>query len=122
MLHPGPAEVGGGEVLAGGGVPEFHRPVLAAGGQQALRGMPGEGIGAVVMAGQVGGDGPVRGGVHGDRAGGRGGGEEGAVGRPAEIDHVVVECHRPVFADLHGGEVRGVVAVAQGARRPRWPG
>lgn len=46
----------------------------------------------------------VGGGEEGDGAGSGGGGELRAIGRPREIDGVVVEVGGPVFGELHQEE------------------
>lgn len=94
-------------MLGGDGVPEFDLRVLSAGGEERLRRVPGEAIGAVIVAGEIG-AGAVGGGEERDRAGGRGGGEgvgSGAGGTgysgPAEVDHIIVELRGPVLGELH---------------------
>ena len=62
--------------------------------------MPCKAIGAVVMAGQIGAS-SRGGGEQGNWAGGGSGGEQGAIGGPSEVDHVVVELCGPVFGKLH---------------------
>ena len=119
MFDPGAAECGGGGVLAGGGIPEFHRAVLSAGGEQWGRGGNGRrcsGSGGLtwrhpsqgVRAANVAGKGVMlRPGVAGeerDGSGGGGGSEQRAVGRPGEINRIVVERRGPVLGEVHGAE------------------
>ena len=63
--------------------------------------MPREAVGAGGVAGEFVQAAAVGCGVEGDGAGGAGGGEEGAVGTPREVDGVVVELGGPVFGELH---------------------
>ncbi len=119
MFDPGVAEIGGGGVLASVGIPEFNLSVLSAGGEEGRGaggvgggvgfvwlsakslGPPCYGIGAVVVAGQEVELVAVGALEKGDRAGGRGGGELSAVGRPREVDHVIVEDSGPVLGEVH---------------------
>ncbi|OQB82417.1 MAG: hypothetical protein BWX86_02920 [Verrucomicrobia bacterium ADurb.Bin122] len=101
VLDPGLAERRRGDVLPGRGVPKLHLSILTAAGEQRAVGRIGEDVGAVVVAGQL---------MEAlarlrrekrDGAGRGGRGERLPVGRPDEVDGVVVELRGPVFGQLH---------------------
>jgi len=125
MLDPRMAELGSGDMLTGGGIPELHFPVLPAAGEQVGRVIPNppqfvargiarrvgdnapyprrprDHIRAIAMPGEHVARRAVGRCEQSDRAGGGCRRERLPVGRPAKVDHIIVERRGPVLGELH---------------------
>ena len=116
VFDPRCAEGGAGGLLSGARIPKFGGVILSTAGEERLGGMPSEHISAVIVTGELVLNRAVFEGVKGDGAVGGCGRELGAIGRPREVDRVVIKFGGPVFGQLHTNET--VVSWAAG-QEPR---
>ena len=112
VLEPRMAESRFRGLRTGHAVPKPHGPILAAAREDRPVRFPvsafryhdrreGDGIGAVRMTRQLVQLRAARAIEQGDRPGGGRRGEQAAVGRPGEVDHIVVKLRGPGFREVH---------------------